>query len=295
MRKNTKTTSFFKQKSYMLASVLMLMAVFGMTGVYLSEERAEKKQQEQLVLEEQQQQEQLALEEQQEKLAKAQETEEDIFMADNSTLVQNDDFLDDPAVVSGNQEEVEVEPEKEAASAENEEDAEEDAEEVKETLEETKEGQEEEIQETASAQVQKELHFDALNEMGWPLQGNVLMNYSMEQTVYFATLDQYKYNPALIIQGNVNDKVLSVADGRITQIETSEETGCTVTVELGDGYSAIYGQLKEVPFEIEDYVKAGDTIGYISEPTKYYSVEGANLYFQMTKDGASVDPMEFLQ
>lgn len=289
MRKNTKTTSFFKQKSYMLASVLMLMAVFGMTGVYLSEERAEKKQQEQLVLEEQQQQEQLALEEQQEKLAKAQETEEDIFVADNSMLVQNDDFLDDPEVVSGSQEEVEVEPQKEAEGAETKED-------VEETLEETEQkGQAEEVQETASGQVQQELHFDALNEMGWPLQGNVIMNYSMEQTVYFATLDQYKYNPALIIQGNVNDKVLSVADGKITQIETSEETGCTVTVELGDGYSAVYGQLKEVPFAVEDYVKAGETIGYISEPTKYYSVEGTNLYFQMTKDGVSVDPMEFLQ
>ena len=288
MKKNT--TLFFKQKSYMLAAVLMLMAIFGMTGVYVSEEKAEK---EQMALEEQQKQEKLVQEEQQNQLAEAQENQENVLVADNNSVMQNSDFLDDPELVSGNLSETEVEAQKEAAGAETEEI-------VEETIEESVEGAEEEkqseaTQETSSTQVQKELHFDAANEMSWPLQGNVIMNYSMEQTTYFATLDQYKYNPALIIQGNVNDKVLSIADGKVTQIETSEETGCTVTVDLGDGYSAIYGQLKEVPFAVEDYVKAGDIIGYVSEPTKYYSVEGANLYFQMTKDGASIDPMGFLQ
>ena len=28
-----------------------------------------------------------------------------------------------------------------------------------------------------------------------------LMNYSMDKTVYFSTLDQFKYNPALVIEG----------------------------------------------------------------------------------------------
>ena len=72
-------------------------------------------------------------------------------------------------------------------------------------------------------------------------------------------------------------------------------TGLAVTVDLGDGYSAVYGQLKEVPLSAGDHVNAKDVIGYISEPTKYYSVEGPNLYFQMIKDNKSIDPMEFLQ
>ena len=53
MKKRKGTVSFFKQKSYMLAAVLMLAAVFGMTGVYVSEQRTEKKKQEQLALLEQ--------------------------------------------------------------------------------------------------------------------------------------------------------------------------------------------------------------------------------------------------
>lgn len=139
----------------------------------------------------------------------------------------------------------------------------------------------------------EELHFNG--ELAWPVQGEVLISYSMDKTVYFPTLQQYKYNPAMIIAGNVNDKVTAAARGKITSIETNSQTGCTVTVDLGDGYQAVYGQLKEVPLATGDVVEAGTTIGYISEPTKYYSVEGSNLYFQLKKDGESKNPLEFMK
>ena len=42
-------------------------------------------------------------------------------------------------------------------------------------------------------------------------------------------------------------------------------------------------------------VKEGEVIGNISAPTKYYSVEGPNLYFAMKKDGVPVDPFEYLE
>lgn len=147
----------------------------------------------------------------------------------------------------------------------------------------------------AAKTVEKELHFSSDNGLNWPLQGNVILNYSMDQTVYFATLDQYKYNPAVIIAGKVNDRVSSAAAGKITDITTNEVTGCTVTEDLGDGYSAVYGQLKEVPYEVGDYVESGSTIGYVSEPTKYYSVEGSNLYFELQKDGSPIDPVNFFE
>ena len=135
------------------------------------------------------------------------------------------------------------------------------------------------------------LHFAAEDGILWPMEGNVILDYSMDSTVYFATLDQYKYNPAVIIAGDVNSKVYAVAKGKIQSIETNEVTGCTVTEDLGDGYLAVYGQLKEPEFAVGDYVEAGHVIGYVTEPTKYYSVEGSNLYFELRKDGVPVDPL----
>lgn len=149
------------------------------------------------------------------------------------------------------------------------------------------------VQEQAETSSQEEaLHFNG--ELSWPVDGDVLISYSMDKTVYFPTLQQYKYNPALIISGKVNDKVMAAARGKVTSIETNAQTGVTVTMDLGDGYQAVYGQLKEVPLATGDVVEAGETIGYISEPTKYYSVEGSNLYFQIRQDGESRNPLDFL-
>lgn len=39
----------------------------------------------------------------------------------------------------------------------------------------------------------------------------------------------------------------------------------------------------------------GEVIGYISEPTKYYSEEGSNLYFELQKDDQPVDPMGYFK
>ncbi|MFA9377095.1 MAG: peptidoglycan DD-metalloendopeptidase family protein [Lachnotalea sp.] len=138
-------------------------------------------------------------------------------------------------------------------------------------------------------------NFQAENKMVWPVSGNVLINYSMDSTVYFATLNQYKYNSALIIQGDVNTKVSAAADGVVEEIYTNEETGITMKVNLGNGYTAIYGQLKETLVKQGDVIAKGSAIGYISEPTKYYSVEGSNLYFKVMKDNSPVNPMNYLE
>ena len=141
---------------------------------------------------------------------------------------------------------------------------------------------------------QEALHFRPENGLVWPIEGTVLLDYSMDSTIFFPTLQQYQYNPAIIISGKVNQKVYFVAKGKITDISTNEETGCTVTQDLGDGYTAVYGQLKELNFDVGDMVESGQVVGYVSEPTKYYSVEGSNVYFQILKDGVPVDPEEIL-
>lgn len=145
------------------------------------------------------------------------------------------------------------------------------------------------------AEVTYNLWFDENSMLDWPASGSVLIDYSMDQTVYFSTLDQYKYNPALIISGNVGENIGASAPGIVTAVEQDAQTGLTVTLDMGNGYSAVYGQLKEVPVAIGDYVEKYQIIGYLSEPTKYYSEEGANLYFQVTKDGEPVNPLDYME
>lgn len=127
----------------------------------------------------------------------------------------------------------------------------------------------------------------------WPVNGAVIMSYSKDKTVYFQTLDQYKYNPAVIIEGAEGDQVLCGAPGVIKSIDVNAQTGTTVNVDIGNGYELLYGQLKEVPVKVGDYVEAKSVLGYVSQPTKYYSKEGCNVYFEMRKDGQPVNPVEY--
>ena len=148
---------------------------------------------------------------------------------------------------------------------------------------------------TGNAVAAVQPNFTEASQLLWPVNGNVLMSFSMDKSIYFSTLDQYKYNPALIISGALNDNVIAAAPGIIKSIDSLRETGTTVTVDMGNGYECLYGQLKEVKVKVGDYVEAKDVIGYINEPTKYYSVEGANLYFEMRKDGQPVNPLDYME
>lgn len=157
--------------------------------------------------------------------------------------------------------------------------------------------------ETAGTTVQSEtspamdsLSFEAEDGLLWPVTGNVIMNYSMDHTIYHATLMQYKCNPAIILDAEVGTEVKAAATGIVSDIETNnEETGLTVTMNIGDGYTLVYGQLQDVSLKVGDSVKEGEVIGCIAEPTKYYSVEGSNLYFMVLENEDTVNPMLLLR
>ena len=148
--------------------------------------------------------------------------------------------------------------------------------------------------ETSEVISSEAISFSANDVLDWPIEGNVILNYSMEQSIYFATLDQYKYNPAIIISGNVGDEVRAAATGRVTSIKVDTQTGVTVTMDLGNGYEMICGQLENLRVREGDTVQKGTVIGVVAEPSKYYVVEGPNVYFQMLKDGKPVNPLEYM-
>lgn len=143
--------------------------------------------------------------------------------------------------------------------------------------------------------ISRAITFNENSQLLWPVNGTIIMSYSMDKTVYFQTLDQYKYNPAVIISGAEGDQVLCGTTGIVKSIDVTAETGTTVNVDIGNGYELFYGQLKEVPVKVGDYVEAKSVIGYVSQPTKYYSVEGSNVYFEMRKDGQPINPVEYLE
>lgn len=138
--------------------------------------------------------------------------------------------------------------------------------------------------------VTRSLHFAEEEGLARPVSGEVLIPFSMDKSVYFSTLDQYKYNPALMIAAEEGAEVAACAEGRVVDIFENEEIGHAITMELGDGYRLTYGQLQGINVVVDSYVEPGQTIAAVAAPTKYFSVEGSNLYLKLTADDMPVDP-----
>lgn len=139
------------------------------------------------------------------------------------------------------------------------------------------------------------LFFDTDKGLLWPLKGDVIMQYSVDAVKYNATLEQFRTNPAIVIKANVGDNVLSAAKGIVSTITNEDETGLTVTVSIGSGYTLVYGQLQDLTVDVGDTILEGDILGTIENPSKYYVVEGSNLYFQVLKDNVDMNPMLLLR
>ncbi len=138
------------------------------------------------------------------------------------------------------------------------------------------------------------LSFNQEKGISWPVEGEVLMQYSADKSVYFKTLGQYKTNPALIISADEGSSVQSAAKCVVTKVGENEEIGKYVETSIGDDYKIIYGQLDNLQVKKGDMLSEGEIIGRVAQPTKYYIEEGSNLYMQMKCGKETVDPLIFL-
>lgn len=145
--------------------------------------------------------------------------------------------------------------------------------------------------EAIATTVQPVLDFGEEDTLVWPIVGDILINYSMDKTVYFPTLQQYRYHPAIVIAATEGEAITAAAEGRVTSVSYDQKLGNTVVMDLGNQYELTYGQLDNVTVSEGSYVTTGDIIGNVASPTKYYSLEGANVYFKLTKDGEPLNPM----
>lgn len=139
------------------------------------------------------------------------------------------------------------------------------------------------------------LNFNSESTISWPVEGKVTIPFSMETTVYFKTLDQYRCNPGMLISAGMGSTVKNAYMGKVTKVTSDNDYGNMVTVYLGNDYSAVYGQLDTIYVKEGDYVKAGDSIGTIGKPTDTFADEGSHLFFQMLQGKEAVDPALYIE
>ena len=140
-----------------------------------------------------------------------------------------------------------------------------------------------------------ELDFTSDKTLTWPVNGDVILPYGMETTVHFKTLDQYQCNPGMLIAAGNGTTVKNAYLGKVTKVTSDNMYGNLVTLYIGNDYSIVYGQLDTIYVKEGDYVKAGESIGTIGNPTDSFTEEGSHLFFQMLEGEKAIDPMMFIE
>ena len=85
--------------------------------------------------------------------------------------------------------------------------------------------------------------------------------------------------------------VTAAAAGRVTEIYYSFESGITMVIDHGNGWSTTYSRLgAETIAQIGDVVYKGEPVAYVGTPPIYSVLLGNHLGFMVTKDNSSVNP-----
>ena len=129
----------------------------------------------------------------------------------------------------------------------------------------------------------------------YPLQGEVVLPYSVDHAIYDPTLEQYRTNASISISAEQGTAVKAAAEGTVQEIAEDEENGRSITIAHNDGWLTTYGQLEDaVNVKEGDKVVQGQVVGTVDHPTKYGAALGSHLQFAMEQNGVSENPLEYL-
>lgn len=129
----------------------------------------------------------------------------------------------------------------------------------------------------------------------WPLKGEVVATFSTDTLTYNEALGDWRTHNGVDLSAGLGDDVVSACGGTVLTVEDDLLLGKTVSVDCGNGVTAIYGNLaEECNVVAGDKVAAGDVLGVVGATALGESSGPAWLHFAVEENGVAVDPMTYL-
>ena len=129
----------------------------------------------------------------------------------------------------------------------------------------------------------------------WPVRGEVLRPHAVETLRYDQTMGDWRVHDGVDIAADLGTQVRAPAGGTVSDFYTDDLMGTTVVILHADGVMSTCSNLAApVAVEIGDTVLTGDIIGTVGRTAIAESEEASHIHLSMTKDGVSVDPLEYL-
>lgn len=111
-----------------------------------------------------------------------------------------------------------------------------------------------------------------------------------------ATLNNYYVHQGVDFMAEAGTEVFAVEDGVVESIYKDDILlGTEIVIAHGEGVKSVYRFVTETEsLKVGDEVKKGDVIATVATATGNEYKDGAHLHFEITENGISVDPTEYL-
>ena len=123
--------------------------------------------------------------------------------------------------------------------------------------------------------------------------GTLIRECSLTSLVYMPSLNMWKTHNGMDFSASENSSVLAVTDGKVKAVESTTLEGVVVTVEHDGGLVSVYKSLSSASVNVGDSVQTGSVLGVVGTMLTENS-DGIHLHIEMTKDGALVDPAQYI-
>ena len=129
-----------------------------------------------------------------------------------------------------------------------------------------------------------------------PLTGDVINPYSNGELVKSVTLDVWKTHDGADICAPIGSAVAACMKGTVKEVNNDPLWGVCVIIDHGDGIIGhYYGLAETLNVKAGQEVSMGEIIGQVGETAEIECKLDPHLHFGITKDGAWVDPIAFIE
>jgi murein hydrolase activator len=124
--------------------------------------------------------------------------------------------------------------------------------------------------------------------LDWPVRGPVVAPFGKFKHPEFSAEVVRK---GIDIGAPIGEEIKAVEKGRVVYADRFSGYGKMVILDHGERYYTVYGHLSEILKKLGDTVTRGEILGRAGDND---SLAGSTLYFEIRKDGHSLDPVPWL-
>jgi septal ring factor EnvC (AmiA/AmiB activator) len=126
-------------------------------------------------------------------------------------------------------------------------------------------------------------------KLEWPVRGEVTGAFGKARHPEFSA---EVFRKGIDIEAQIGEEIKAIEKGRVVFADRFSGYGKMLIIDHGNRYFSIYAHLSEIIKKNGEPVKRGETVGLVGDSD---SLAGARLYFEMRKDGKSVDPLPWFR